>query len=166
MPPSTMSHHTVFVNGIKIHYVEAGRGPPIILLHGFPETWYAWRHPIAFLRERYRVIAPDLRGYGSSDKPSSGYDKRTMAQDVLALMVQLGISRAPIIGHDRGARVATRLAKDQPQAVERLVAMDNIPALSIFERMDAKVAREYWFFLFNNVADLPEAFVIGREELF
>jgi haloacetate dehalogenase len=165
-PSSAVTHHTVIANGIKLHYVEAGEGPPIILLHGFPETWYAWRHQIPVLRKRYRVIVPDMRGYGSSDKPSSGYDKRTMARDILELMSHLGIHRAPIIGHDRGARVATRFAKDHPRAVERLVLMDNIPTLTIFERMDAKIAREYWFFLFNNVADLPEALVTGREEVF
>ena len=159
------THHTVTVNDLKMHYVEAGEGPPIILLHGFPETWFAWRHQIPALAKQFRVIVPDLRGYGATEKPASGYDKKTMAKDILELMHHLGIKRAPIVGHDRGARVATRFAKDYPHALERLVVIDNIPTLTIFERMNAAIARGHWFFLFNNVPDLPEALVAGREEI-
>ena len=158
-------HHTVTVNDLKMHYVEAGDGLPVILLHGFPETWYAWRHQLPELAKYYRVIAPDLRGYGATEKAAGGYDKRTMAKDIRELMRHLGIERAHILGHDRGARVATRFAKDYPDAVDRLVVMDNIPTLVIFERMNAEIARAHWFFLFNNVPDLPEALVTGREEI-
>lgn len=160
-----LKHATAHVNGIRLHYVEAGEGSPLLLLHGFPETWFCWRHQIPVLAEHFRVIAPDLRGYGSSDKPFGGYDKRTMATDIRELMRHLGIERCPIVGHDRGARVATRFAKDFPEALERLVAMDNIPTRTIFERMNAEIARKHWFFLFNNVPDLPEALVTGREEI-
>ncbi len=121
-----ITHHTVEANGIKQHYVEAGSGEPIVLLHGFPLFWYQWRHVIPILAKQYRVIAPDLRGYGSTEKPPTGYDKRTMANDILALMQTLGIERAVIVGHDRGARVATRFAKDHPDAVTKLVVMDNL----------------------------------------
>jgi pimeloyl-ACP methyl ester carboxylesterase len=158
-------HHTIRVNGLKMHYVEAGEGPPVVLLHGFPETWYCWRHQIPELRLRYRLIVPDLRGYGETEKPTGGYDKRTMANDVVALMQHCGISKAAIVGHDRGARVATRLAKDHPGMVERLVVMDNVPTRIIFERMNAEIARGHWFFIFNNVPDLPEALITGREEV-
>ena len=158
-------HHTLRANGIKQHWVEAGDGPPVVLLHGFPETCYAWRKQIPVLAERYRVIAPDLRGYGETEKPPGGYDKRTMAADIRALMTALGVSRAPVIGHDRGARVATRFAKDHPDAIDRLAVLDNIPTLEIFEKMDAKIARGHWFFIFNNVPDLPEALITGREEI-
>lgn len=160
-----LKHATAQVNGIRMHYVEAGEGPPVILLHGFPETWFCWRHQIPALARHYRVIAPDLRGYGATQKAPSGYDKRTMATDIRELMRHLGIERCPILGHDRGARVATRFAKDFPDAVERVAVMDNIPTLTIFERMDATIARLHWFFLFNNVPDLPEALVTGREEI-
>ena len=105
------------------------------------ESWFCWAHQIAALAPRYRVIAPDLRGYGGTSKPTSGYDKRSMAMDVIRLLQHLGISRLPVIGHDRGARVATRLVKDHPQLVERLVLMDNIPTLIIFERMNAEIAK-------------------------
>lgn len=148
-----------------MHHVEAGHGKPVILLHGFPETWYCWRHQIPLLSEHYHVIAPDLRGYGRTDKPAGGYDKRTMARDIYALLQRFGYSNAFIVGHDRGARVATRFAKDYPAATERLVVMDNIPTRIIFERMNADIARGHWFFIFNNVPDLPEALITGREEI-
>ena len=163
--PATLQHHTAKANGIKQHWVEAGQGPPVVLLHGFPETWYAWRKQIPVLAERYRLIVPDLRGYGETEKPASGYDKRTMAADIRALMEHLGIPRAAIIGHDRGARVATRFAKDHPDAISRLAVLDNIPTLTIFEKMDAEIARGHWFFIFNTVPDLPEALIQGREEI-
>jgi pimeloyl-ACP methyl ester carboxylesterase len=86
-------HHTVHANGIRQHHLDAGQGPPVVLLHGFPETNYAWRHQIPALATRYRVIAPDLRGYGETDKPASGYDKRTMALDLVELLKKLGIGK-------------------------------------------------------------------------
>ena len=160
-----VTHHTTRVNHLKLHYVEAGIGPPVFLLHGFPEIWYAWRKQIPALADRYRVIAPDLRGYGQTEKPPSGYDKRTMARDIYELMRQLGYEKAAMVGHDRGARLATRFAKDYPAALDRLVVMDNIPTRTIFEGMNAEVARGHWFFIFNNVPDLPEALITGREEI-
>ncbi|MGA9138840.1 MAG: alpha/beta hydrolase, partial [Methanocella sp.] len=122
-----VTHQRAIVNGIKIHYVEAGHGSPVFLLHGFPETWFAWRKQIPVLSTNYRVIAPDLRGYGDTDKPQDGYDKRTMARDIYELMLSLGYTKIVLVGHDRGARVATRFAKDYPEAVDRLVVLDNIP---------------------------------------
>jgi haloacetate dehalogenase len=165
MDHPAVQHHTAYVNGLKMHYVEAGSGSPVILLHGFPETWFAWRHQIPALAAKYRVIAPDLRGYGETSKPAGGYDKRTMARDIYELMQLLGIPKAPIVGHDRGARLATRFAKDYPQVIDRLVVMDNIPTRIIYERMNAEIARGHWFFIFNNVPDLPEALITGREEI-
>lgn len=158
-------HGTIRANGIRQFYREAGSGAPIILLHGFPETSYAWRFQIPALAKRYRVIAPDLRGYGETDKPSDGYDKRTMATDIVALAEALGIGRFALVGHDRGARVATRLTKDHPDLVDRLVVMDNVPTRIVARDMNAGIARQYWFFLFHQVADLPEALIAGREEI-
>jgi len=155
-------HHTVQANGIRQHYLEAGSGPPVVLLHGFPETSFAWRAQIPVLSERHRVIAPDLRGYGASEKPAAGYDKRTMAKDLVALLDSLGIGKIALVGHDRGARVATRFAKDHPG---RLVVMDNVPTRTVARRVDAKVARAYWFFFFHLVPDLPEALITGRESV-
>jgi haloacetate dehalogenase len=156
---------TCHANGIRQFYLEAGAGPPVILLHGFPETSFAWRFQIPALAARYRVIAPDLRGYGETDKPSKGYDKRTMANDIVELLKALGVGRVALVGHDRGARVATRLVKDHPDVVDRLVVMDNVPTRIVAREMNTKVAREYWFFMFHLVSDLPEALIAGREHI-
>jgi haloacetate dehalogenase len=158
-----VTHHTVIANGIRQHYVEAGEGAPVVLLHGFPETHYAWRNQIPVLAQKYRVIAPDLRGYGETEKPASGYDKRTMANDLRALLDELSIDRVALVGHDRGARVATRFAKDHPNRLDRLVVMDNVPTRIVAERLNAQIAKAYWFFLFHQVPDLPEALIAGNE---
>lgn len=163
-PHTVWQHHTALIGELRMHWVEAGSGPLVLLLHGFPETWFAWRHQIPVLSQHYRVVAPDLRGYGSTDKPMTGYDKRTMAGDIRQLMAHLGESKATLIGHDRGARVATRFAKDHPDAIDRLVTMDNIPTRVIYDSMDAAKAKGHWFFIFNSTPDLPEALITGREE--
>lgn len=160
-----IKHHTVLANGIRQHYLDAGEGAPVILLHGFPETSFAWRYQIPELAKHYRVIAPDLRGYGETEKPYQGYDKRTMALDVLELMRALGFSKAALVGHDRGARVATRFAKDHPQAIDRLVVLDNVPTRIVARDFSARIARAYWFFIFHQVPDLPEALIAGREDI-
>lgn len=157
--------HTIHANGIRQHYLEAGAGAPVILLHGFPFTNYTWRHQMPELSKRYRVVAPDLRGYGETDKPASGYDKRNMARDLRELMRALGIEKIALVGHDRGARVATRFAKDHPEAIDRLVVMDNVPTRIIARDFDfARMAKTYWLFLFHLKLDLPEILITGREE--
>lgn len=163
--PAAIRHHTVTANGIRQHYLEAGDGPAVVLLHGFPETSFAWRYQIPALAERYRVIAPDLRGYGETDKPAGGYDKRTMARDLRELLRLLHIDRIALVGHDRGARVATRFVKDHPEVVDRLVVMDNVPTRIVAREFSPAVAKSYWFFIFNQVPDLPEALISGREDL-
>jgi len=160
-----IKHHTIHANGIRQHFLDAGTGAPVVLLHGFPETSFAWRYQIPELAKTYRVIAPDLRGYGETDKPASGYDKRNMAKDLLSLMDVLELKRIALVGHDRGARVATRFAKDHPDAVDRLVVMDNVPTRIVAREFDAEKAKAYWFFTFNLVPDLPEALITGREDL-
>jgi haloacetate dehalogenase len=162
---STMKSYSVNANGIRQHIVEAGEGPPVILLHGFPETGYAWRFQIPVLAERYRVIVPDLRGYGETEKPATGYDKRNMALDIRELMRELDIPKIALVGHDRGARVATRFSKDFPDLLDRLVVMDNVPTRVVSRELDAKIAQAYWFFLFHLVPDLPEALIAGREHI-
>src|ERR1700686_1107816 len=159
-----VTHHTARLNGITQHWVIAGDGPPVYLLHGFPETWFAWRKQIPVLAERYTVIAPDLRGYGDTEKPAFGYDKRTMAKDLAALMDHLGHNRAPIVGHDRGARVGTRFAKDYRERIDRLVTMDNIPTRILAEGENPAEHQIAWFAHFLNVTDLPETLIAGREE--
>ncbi|MGF7134669.1 haloacetate dehalogenase [Paraburkholderia sp. EB58] len=161
--PQLIVNHTCQANGIRQHYLDSGNGPVVVLLHGFPETSFAWRFQIPALAEKFRVIAPDLRGYGETDKPASGYDKRNMAQDLIALLDELGIEKIALVGHDRGARVATRFAKDHPQRLDRLVVMDNVPTRVVAQNMNAQTARAYWFFLFHLVPDLPETLIAGKE---
>lgn len=119
-----VTHHTAAVNGIKLHWVAAGSGPPVFLLHDFPEFWYAWRHQIPAPAGRYTVIAPDLRGYGHSGKPPDGHDKRTMATGSRDLAALPGCRRIAVVGHDRGARVGLRLTRDHPTLVARLAVPD------------------------------------------
>lgn len=166
LDPPGIEHHTAVLNGIRQHWVSAGEGPPVYLLHGFPETWFAWRKQIPPLAERFTVIAPDLRGYGATDKPASGYDKKTMAADLAALMDHHGHTRIALVGHDRGARVATRFAKDYRDRLDRLVVLDNVPTRVIAEQFDAAKARVGWFISFLNVPDLPETLIEGNEEVF
>ena len=151
---------TAQVNGVRLHYVVEGDGPLVVLLHGWPQTWYCWRKVVGALAAGHTVLAPDLRGYGLSDKPPSGYDKRTMAADVRALAGHLGHRRIALLaGHDRGARVAHRLALDHPEEVERLAVLDVVPTREMFTRPDAGVARGYWHWLFHLQPDLPELLV-------
>jgi haloacetate dehalogenase len=157
---------TARVNGIRMHYVVAGAGPLVVLLHGWPQTWYCWRKVIPALAERYTVVAPDLRGYGLTDKPAGGYDKRTMAADVRSLAHHLGFGRAVLVGHDRGARVAHRYGLDHPDEVERLVVLDVIPTRAMWDRLDLALARGFWHWLFHLQPDLPELLVAGREETY
>ena len=143
-------------NGIRLHYLAAGDGPLIVLLHGWPQTSHCWRHILPVLAETHTVLAPDLRGYGLSDKPTSGYDKRTMAADIAGLVTELGFSSASVVGHDRGARVAHRWALDRPDQVARLVLLDIIPTREMWLRMDADLARRCFHWLFHLQPDLPE----------
>lgn len=131
-----------------------GSGPAVVLLHGNPQTHLMWHAVAPSLAQRFTVICPDLRGYGGSSKPPpspdhAAYAKRAMAADIVAMLDRLGIARARIVGHDRGARVAHRLALDHPTRVERLALLDIIPTLEHFERTDMSFALDYhhWFFL-------------------
>ena len=122
-----VEHRDVDVRGVRLHVAEAGAGPPLILLHGWPQHWWCWRRLIPRLAERYRVLAPDLRGWGWSAAPPGDYAKTTFAADVLALMDLEGIDRARIIGHDWGGYTAFLIALDHPGRVERLVTLDISP---------------------------------------
>jgi haloacetate dehalogenase len=144
------------VNGIRIHYRQEGAGPLLLLLHGWPQTGHCWRHLMGPLSRAYTVVVPDLRGYGRSDLPTWGHDKRTKAEDLHRLIRALGRESATVVGHDRGARVAHRWALDHPGDVERLVVMDIIPTREMWRRMDANLARGTWHWLFHLQPDLPE----------
>lgn len=117
------------------------------------------------MAKKYRVIAPDLRGYGETDKPATGYDKGNMARDLRELTRALPIPKIALVGRDRGTRVATRFAKDHLEALDRLVVMDNVPTRRVARDFNPIMAKAYWFFIFNQVPDLPEALITGREDL-
>lgn len=161
--------HTVAVgNGIEIAAVVGGSGPPVLLLHGFPQTRACWRKIAAGLARRFTVVAADLRGYGQSSKPPGGgdhaaYAKRAMAADQVSLMRALGFERFRLVGHDRGGRVAHRLALDHPSAVERLAVLDICPTAAMFAATDQDFATAYyhWFFLIQP-ADFPERMIANN----
>src|SRR6188472_1525835 len=120
----TFSHHTASVNGIKLHYVIGGHGNPVVLLHGWPETWYAWHKVMPALAKTYTVVAPDLRGLGDSSKPLTGYDGKTLAEDIHQLVGKLGFKTIFLVGHDIGTQVAYSYAAAHPSEVKRLAVMD------------------------------------------
>ena len=157
------------VNGIRLYYRRAGKGgTPVVLLHGFPETSYAWRKVIPLLAERYTVIAPDLRGCGASDRPNDGYDKRTVASDVHELVHQLGLGPINLVAHDVGMMVGYAYACAYPDEVRRLVLMEAaLPGLGLEELYDAaKYPRMYHLPLFDAPNGLAEALISGREPMF
>ncbi|MFQ6026315.1 MAG: alpha/beta fold hydrolase [Dehalococcoidia bacterium] len=159
-------HRTAVVNGINIHYVTQGQGPPVIMLHGWPEFWYAWRKQIPVLAERFEVIVPDLRGFGYSDKPLAGYDTRSSASDVYQLALSLGHQRLSLIAHDIGARIAFRFTLDHEEAVDRLALLDSTPPIEQLANQVPQVIRERWHSYFHQQFDLPEKLIEGREEIY
>ena len=153
------------IDGIGINYVTAGSGPPLLLLHGHPQSHVMWHRVAPELAKHYSVVCADLRGYGDSDRPDGGekhvnYSKRAMAADMVGLMRQLGHDRFALIGHDRGGRVGQRLCLDYPQAVTGFVPIDISPTLTIFDGTNQELATRYfhWFFLIQP-ADFPERLI-------
>jgi pimeloyl-ACP methyl ester carboxylesterase len=166
MTPPAFAHHTAKVNDILLHYVMAGRGDPVVLLHGWPQTWYEWRKIIPALAERYTVIAPDMRGLGDSSKPAGGYDKRTVAHDIYQLVRQLGFERIFLVGHDWGGPVAYAYASAHPADVRKLVILDvPIPGAGLEHALTFR-PRSVWHVQFHYVRDLPEALITGRERTY
>jgi len=150
----------VAANGIKINSVTGGGGPPILLLHCFPETWWEWHHIMPLLAERFSVVAIDLRGAGFSDCPLGGYDKSTMARDAHEVMLALGHGRYAVCGHDIGGMVALPQAAIFRDAVSHLAVLDvPVPGWSQWEATTAKL----WHFAFHMNRDLPERLIHGRE---
>ncbi|HEX3825779.1 MAG TPA: alpha/beta hydrolase [Sporichthyaceae bacterium] len=165
-------HTRIQVPGVEIAVWSAGAGPPVLMLHGYPQTHAMWHRVAPVLAERFTVVAPDLRGYGASGKPPGSathieYAKRTMAADQVAVMDALGFDRFALVGHDRGGRVGHRLALDHPDRVERLAVLDIVPTLEVFRTTDEHLARAYfhWFFLAQPY-DLPERLIGADPEYF
>ncbi|MBR0838836.1 alpha/beta hydrolase [Bradyrhizobium liaoningense] len=156
-------HHKLLrVGDVKIHAVVGGEGPPLVLLHGWPQTWWEWRRIMPVLAEHHTVVALDLRGAGHSDCPQSGYDKASLAEDVHGAMVALGFSRYAVCGHDIGAMVALALAFTHREAVTRVAILDApMPGWSQWEANFADPM--VWHFAFHMKRDLPERLIYGRE---
>jgi haloacetate dehalogenase len=155
---------------IRVRY--GGTGPPVLLLHGIPETHVMWHRLAPLLATDFTVVATDLRGYGDSSKPESTadhapYSKRAMARDQVEVMRQLGFDRFAVVGHDRGARCAYRMALDHPERVRSLAVLDIVPTGDALNRADAKVALAYWIWFFlSQPYDLPERVLGTHAKLF
>ncbi len=162
------------VNGVQLHYVEGGSGMPLICLPGWPQTWYSYHTVAAQLAKTYRVIIIDIRGMGSSEKPESGYDKKTMATDIYELVQHLKLDKVNIMGHDIGGMVAMSFAFNYPEFTEKLIVLDGshpsegmlqmplMPAAGTFaDKMDANMPYAWWMG-FNQVKGLPEQLLEGR----
>lgn len=145
---------------------HGGSGSPVLLLHGHPRTHVTWHRVAPLLAERHTVICPDVRGFGKSSKPAdtpdhAGSSKRAKANDCVALMQQLGHEQFAVVGHDRGAYVATRLALDHPERVRQLVVLDAVPILEALERCDAKFATLWWHWFFFGQLEKPERAILA-----
>ena len=151
------------VNGVRLHYLIAGKGDPVILLHGYAENSHMWRPLMAELAKSHTVIAPDLRGFGQSAKPITGYDKKTMAQDVHALAMSLGYHRTIVVGHDIGLMVAYAYAAQYAPEVDRIVLMDAfLPGVGDWKSV--WLLRDLWHFHFYG--ETPLKLVAGRERIY
>ncbi len=153
-----IQHGYISVNGLRMHYAIAGDGPPLLLLHGFPEFWYSWRHQFAALGAHFTVIAPDLRGYNETDKPAWGYEIDVLTRDILEFMEALGYRRAIVAGHDWGGMLAWVLAIVYPHRVERLITL-NAPHPTLLQQAllrNRRQQRRSWYVGFFQLPFLPE----------
>ena len=151
-----VDHEFVDAGGLRTHVALAGDGPPVVLLHGWPQHWYLWRDVIPVVAPHARVIAPDLRGFGWTDVPESGYEKIQLARDVIALLDELGIEEVTVAGHDWGGYVGFLLAMEHPDRVRGLLAANVLPPWGPSDRRNALDA---WRFLYQPVLGTPH---IGR----
>ena len=162
----------IFVNNINISYSITGKGFPILLLHGYPQTKIMWRKVIPYLSKKYTIIAPDLRGYGDSDKPKSNrthstYSKKEMAKDQILLMKKLGYDEFYCVGHDRGARVFHRAALDYPNNIKKLILIDIVPTPYIYKNLNKDISESFfhWFFL-SQKEPLPENLINNHKRFY
>ncbi len=160
-------------NGVSINLVHGGVGPPLLLLHGYPQTHVEWHKIAPKLAEHYTVVAPDLRGYGDSEKPlaSEGdlsvYCKRTTAQDQVEVMAELGFESFHVVGHDRGARVGHRMALDQPKRVRTFTSLDVVPSQAAFDHMDSQLSFAWFHWhLMRQPSPLPETLIGNSAKIY
>jgi len=158
IPDSGWQHHFVETNDIRLHCVTQGEGELVILLHGFPEFWYSWRHQIPALGRYFKVVVPDLRGYNYSDKPASGYDLDTLSADIRGLIERFGKTRAHIVGHDWGGVIAWHLAQKFPECIDRLAILNAPHPQQFVKDLIGNIdqLRRSWFLLLFQIPALPE----------
>jgi haloacetate dehalogenase len=165
-------HGVASIDDVDIAYISGGSGPPLLLLHGFPQNKAMWRHVAARLAQDFTIVCADLRGYGDSAKPQclpdrSNYSFRAMAADQLGLMRSLGFERFHMVGHDRGGRTGHRMALDYPDAVRTLTVMDIVPTYAMFMDTNRKVAGAYWHWYFlSQPAPFPERMIGADPDFF
>jgi len=155
----TLEHQTLHLSRVALHVVSAGSGDPVVLLHGWPETWHEWRKLIPLLADRYRIVAPDLPGLGDSSRPPT-YDKKSIGKDLREMCEQLGLGRFHLVGHDWGGPCAFALACAAPQSVRTLAMLDvTIPGIG----PDISQGGRRWHHAFHMTPELPETLTAGRE---
>jgi pimeloyl-ACP methyl ester carboxylesterase len=164
----TFEHRFARVAEIRLHYVIGGKGPPVLLLAGFPQSWYAWRRVMPLLANHHKVIAIDLPGQGDSDKPLGGYDTKTLAGTVHELMRYLQLNYYFVAAHDVGAWVAYPYAALYANEVGKLALIEaGIPGVTLLEAAPlGENSWKSWHFLFNTIPDLPEGLIEGRERFY
>lgn len=151
-------HGYARTNGIQLHYVTQGEGPLVLLLHGFPEFWYSWRHQIPALAHKFQVVAPDLRGYNDSDKPDSGYDIETLTQDMQGLIQHFQADKVSVVAHDWGGAIAWHWAQTYPDQIHKLAVL-NSPHPACFRReflTNLDQFRRSWYMIFFQLPYVPE----------
>lgn len=160
-----LQHHYVDVNGISMHYVRDGQGPLLLFLHGFPEFWYSWRHQIPAFRTHYTVVAPDMRGYNETEKPTWGYDVDVLTADLVELIKVLGFEQAIVVGHDWGGVLSWMLTIFYPHRVSRLITL-NCPHPALMERAlrtNPQQLRRSWYMLLFQLPWLPEQLIRAND---
>ena len=156
-----MQHEFVNVNGIRMHYVTMGNGPLIVFLHGFPEFWYSWRHQIPFFSKHFKVVVPDMRGYGETERPTKidEYRIEKLVTDIVELIHSLGQEKATIVGHDWGGAIAWSIAMMAPGIVEKLIIMDA-PHPAVFQKnafRNYEQMKKSWYMFFFLLQNVPES---------
>ncbi|MFI9383216.1 alpha/beta fold hydrolase [Kutzneria sp. NPDC052558] len=165
--PGFESRRIPVADGVSLHVAVGGRGRPIVLLHGFPQTHLSWRHVAVDLAADHTVICPDLRGYGASDKPAHGYDKRTMAADIVAVAAALGHREFALAGHDRGALVAFRAGLDHPDKITHLTCLDVLPTVDMWDVLHGTAAAVgFHLYLMAQPPGLPEQLIAAAPDAF
>jgi pimeloyl-ACP methyl ester carboxylesterase len=166
----TFTSQYIDTGDVTLHAVIGGDGPPLLLIHGWPETWYAWRLVMPTLAQDFTVIAVDQRGIGLSDKPADGYDTGTLAKDMVALMDALGYDKFAVVGHDTGFTIGYALAADFPDRIDRVALAEipgpPLPSASPPVFVPGQVNNKLWHIPFNRVDNLPEQLIAGREDIF